>query len=190
MKISGFHLKLNTLLRTFQRRPFGLAGIAQAAQLESRASALRTAFGWGIPTILTQRDAASPWTMVAAETCDCTLCRSVAGCWVSGLCQRSTPLMRLAHIPTALYPSHLRRRQLIHNGNVVYYTKILAQKSMGFEKWTRRAHSAEKTAAQGAAGDSPLKQAWTDHFFFYTSTLLHSSNIPSRQRGRRWSTGG
>ena len=142
--------------------------------------------------VATGRD--PPGTMAAAETCDCTLCRSVAGCWVSGLCQRSTPLMRLAHTPTALYPSHLRRRQLIHNGNVIYYTKILAQKSMGFEKWTRRAHSAEKTAAQGAAqgaaGDSPLKQAWTDHIFFYTSTLLHGSNIPSRHRGRRWSTGG
>ena len=35
LKISGFHLKLNTLLRTSQRRPFGLAGIAQAARLES-----------------------------------------------------------------------------------------------------------------------------------------------------------
>ena len=117
--------------------------------------------------------------MVAAETCDCTLCRSVAGCWVSGLCQRSTPLMRLTHTPTALYPSHLRHEQLTRNGDAMYYTKILAQKSMGFEKWTRRAHSAEKTAAQGAAqgaaGDSPLKQAWTDHIFFYTSTLLHGS---------------
>jgi hypothetical protein len=28
VKISDFHLKLNTLLRTSQRQPFGLAGIA------------------------------------------------------------------------------------------------------------------------------------------------------------------
>ena len=80
--------------------------------------------------------------MVAAETCDCTLCRPAAGCWVSGLYQRSTPLRRLAHTPTALYPSHLRRRQLIHNGNVIYYTKILAQKSMGFEAARRLADKA------------------------------------------------
>ena len=36
--------------------------------------------------------------MVAAETCVSTLCRSVAGCWVSGLFQRSTPPAWPAHI--------------------------------------------------------------------------------------------
>ena len=33
-----------------------------------------------------------PWTMVAAETCDSTLCRPIAGCWVSDLCQRSNQI--------------------------------------------------------------------------------------------------
>ena len=47
-------------------------------------------------------------TMVAAETCVSTLRRSVAGCWVSGLYQRSTPLARSARLP------QLHARSRIH----------------------------------------------------------------------------
>ena len=55
-EISGFLAKLlYVLLRTFQRRPFGLAGIVPQVAVAFQSRHVRT--------------------MVAAETCDSTLCR-------------------------------------------------------------------------------------------------------------------
>ena len=48
-------------------------------------------------------------TMVAAEPCDSLLCRSVAGCWVSGLCQRSIPLTWSAPISQLRTEYHANR---------------------------------------------------------------------------------
>ena len=101
----------------------------------ARASALRTAFGWGIPTILTRRDAASPWTMVAAETCGHTLRRPAAGCWVSGLYQKiNTARAARTHFPTACR-TPVPTIQLGQTTPIFYI--VLLYKSMGSEKFQR-----------------------------------------------------